>query len=403
MSLSEFLSSLQIAKKELLKPERLSPSELSSCCARFSEAVKRESESLRGLDPSAPLFSEEFYSTQIVEAAARAFSSVSQSPRTAGFPTGLIGVTVRSSFFLRLAAERLARAWVNGNCVLLKVSADQIRLAKRLGELAVQAGFPEGVFQILPESAETDPLFFQHPGIRAISCFDPSFRAEQMGSLESLLEKKWQVHRGGKSTALVLADADLEEAADGILRAVREGWGTSSWNVSRVFVIESVEKDFLAVLQKKAVQLQAEPPIRERKRSQEWIQALQKEQARALDWLSPITFLQNVSNCTEAHQTELGAPVVFLMSVKYPHEMQKWVNNLPNSMGVQIWASDEKIEKLAVKLETARVWRRGWIDSDTSLMYGVKSSVFGDDGNRISGDFFSEGRIFDEEPSKTSH
>ena len=375
-------------------------------CRKLSRHILDLASEWRALDPNSALFSTDFYQRQILMPAAGAFERAADEldqVSSPNFPTGLVGLGVRSTFFFRLITERLAPTLAAGNTVLLRPFAGQLAVAQKLRALAFESGFPEGSIEILPDAIESSTMIFQHPGVKAVSWVDSQLNAELFPAGASWLEKKWQIHRGGKSTALVLADADMNEAAVGILRAIREGQGTASWNISRIIVVESIEKDFRECLLKHASQMSfsLNPEIQAARAR--WTEKLMREQARPIQVPSEVVFMENVSNCTEAHQVELEAPVVFLMSVKFPHEMQKWVANIGNAIGVQMWGSVDKIAKLALRLETARVWSNGWVETDTDLNYANKSSAFGQMSPRVFGGFHTEPRNLDGDPSKNPH
>lgn len=404
MGFQEFLTAFQAVKKELARPERASAAERDACLAETARLFAAESAGFAALDRERALFSAAFHEEHVIGAGVRAFGRArARSPKGDGFPVGLIGIRVRGPFFFRLLCERLASALKAGNGAIFQVSSGQEKLGAAVLDLLSRAGWPADLVRAIPESAETTTLLLQHPGVRGVDLFDPSFQSSEAAGTGTFWDKKWRVHRGGKTTALVLADADLDGAAAGIARAAREGWGASSWNPSRVIVVEQVEKEFRPKLLT-ALEALADPvPSGLAAAADEWVEKLRREQARPVAPAPPIRVLENVSNCAEAHQIELGAPILFLMTVKYPHEMQKWVNNLPNPLGVQIWGSPEKASKLASKLETGRVWTNGWIERDASLGYGVRSSVFGPFGSDDLDGFYSESRILDGSASDSRH
>lgn len=402
MPITEFLFALQGAKKELLKPERMGFEERLAAAAKVARLLRSNFAELGPADREAALFSSDFYEESLFEASALAFERTDIEMDRDSFPSGLFSIRIESPFFLRLLCERIAPALMAGNALLVAVNPERKPLAEKIRALVIEAGFPPETLQILADDEEVGPFLLQHPGIRGASVFDPQITAQDLGP-ESWFEKKWQIHRGGKSTALVLADADLDQAVAGILKAVEEGQGTLSWNISRVIVLDSLEKTFLEKLANALAQKQPQLTETVKESRDRWVAKFKSQQARELVPGHPLAFLINVSNCSEEHQVELQAPIVFVMTVKYPHEMAKWINNLPNALGVQMWGSDEKIEKLAPKLEAARVWKRGWLEQDANLFYGVKSSIFGSIDGRAFGAFFSERRKLGDDPSKNSH
>ena len=392
-----FLQKLQASKKFIQKPEALSVEQRAELLMRLAQDLRKNSAIWASLDPMSGFFSEGFYLEVVLRGAARQLERVAsevtgthEGIRASGVHSIVLGRQVFLPAFFEILGSSLAA----GNAVLCHATSEMETFLSRV-RINGSAISPdaEGCFEfVIDDKGESLALFLGHPGVRAVSVTGrvTDTLARELGAPQAWLEKKWQIFRGGKSTAVVLADADLEKAADGILRAVTEGQGVLPWSISRLIVVESVEEKLREILKNKLTLIKSQADETTRKRQNQLLTSLQSEKARELLPGAPVTILENVSNCSEYHQIELESPVLFWIGVKYAFDAAKWVNNLPNSLGVQFWGSSEKVEKLLPKIETAQVWREGWIENQKVWSQGMKASFAGIADPRWDGYFYSE-------------
>ena len=129
-------------------------------------------------------------------------------------PLGVVGVIVPWNFPMAIAGWGFAPALAAGNTVVLKPAEITPLSALRIGELALEAGLPDGVLQILPgKGSVVGERFVTHPAVRKV-CFTGSTevgRGIMRGCAEQI--KRVTLELGGKSANIVFADADLELAA----------------------------------------------------------------------------------------------------------------------------------------------------------------------------------------------
>jgi acyl-CoA reductase-like NAD-dependent aldehyde dehydrogenase len=392
----EFLQKLQLAKKYLVQNELPTDAQRGEWLSNLAARLAESSSEFYAKDPAACVYSREFYQSTLVAKSAETLNrtvhlmaeELGQSQRRA---SGLHTVLVKHRTPLPAMIEVFGASLAAGNAVFCRYQHSQADLMTLIEQLVLQAGFPQGSFQAMADDQqEALTLFVGHPGVRLISVLGTDEPIEKALAAASWLDKKWQIFRSGKTSALVLADADLEEAADGIIQAVAEGQGTLAWNVSRVIVVEAIEPEFKKILQNKLLSQRMQVTDSAQQKKNALLKALTSEQARDLAEGAPVTALENVSNCSEYHQLELETPVLFLISIKYAFDAAKWINNLPNALGLQVWGSDEKIDKLLPKLETAQVFRRSWIGALEIWNQGLKLSFAGTSDPRWNGCFYSD-------------
>ncbi|MDT7776887.1 MAG: hypothetical protein QOC67_5811 [Pseudonocardiales bacterium] len=165
-------------------------------------------------------------------------------------PIGVVGVIVPWNFPMPIAGWGFAPALAAGNAVLLKPAELTPLTALRLAELALEAGLPEYVFQVLPGAGPVvGTRFVTHPQVRKV-VFTGSTRVGKeilRGCAEQI--KRVTLELGGKNANIVFADADLERAAASAPGAVFDNSGQDCCARSRILVQRTVYDRFMALLE----------------------------------------------------------------------------------------------------------------------------------------------------------
>ena len=165
-------------------------------------------------------------------------------------PLGVVGVIVPWNFPMPIAGWGFAPALAAGNTVVLKPAELTPLTALRLAELALEAGLPEGVFNVLPgQGTVVGERFVAHPAVRKI-CFTGSTEVGKRimaGCADQV--KRVTLELGGKSANIVFADADLEKAAATAPYAVFDNAGQDCCARSRILVQRRVYDRFLELLE----------------------------------------------------------------------------------------------------------------------------------------------------------
>ncbi len=179
-------------------------------------------------------------------------------------PLGVVGVIVPWNFPMPIAAWGFAPALAAGNCVVLKPAELTPLTAIRLGELALEAGIPEGVFTVVPgKGSVVGERFVTHPAVRKI-CFTGSTAVGKhimAGAADQV--KRVTLELGGKSANLVFADCDLEQAAATAPYGVFDNAGQDCCARSRILVERSVHDRFLELLEPAVQGVKVKPPSAE--------------------------------------------------------------------------------------------------------------------------------------------
>ncbi|HZR49477.1 MAG TPA: aldehyde dehydrogenase family protein [Streptosporangiaceae bacterium] len=165
-------------------------------------------------------------------------------------PVGVVGLIVPWNFPMPILAWGMAPALAAGNTVVAKPAEATPLTAMRIGELAVESGLPEGVFQVLPgKGSVVGQRLVDHPAVRKI-VFTGSTqvgRSVMAGCAQTV--KRVTLELGGKSANVVFADADLERAAATAPYAVFDNAGQDCCARSRILVEQSVLDRFMELLE----------------------------------------------------------------------------------------------------------------------------------------------------------
>ncbi|MBG6057367.1 acyl-CoA reductase-like NAD-dependent aldehyde dehydrogenase [Cryobacterium sp. MP_M5] len=165
-------------------------------------------------------------------------------------PLGVVGIITPWNFPMTIAAWGFAPALAAGNAVLLKPAEWTPLSSIRLGELAVEAGLPEGLFQVLPgRGSVIGERFVTHPAVRKVVFTGSTAVGKRImaGCAEQV--KRVTLELGGKSANIVFADADLEKAAATAPYGVFENAGQDCCARSRILVERGVYDRFMELLE----------------------------------------------------------------------------------------------------------------------------------------------------------
>jgi acyl-CoA reductase-like NAD-dependent aldehyde dehydrogenase len=165
-------------------------------------------------------------------------------------PLGVVGVIVPWNFPMPIAGWGFAPALAAGNTVVLKPAELTPLTAIRLGELALEAGIPPGVFTVVPgPGSVVGARFVDNPDVRKV-CFTGSTQVgKQIMAGCAAQVKPVTLELGGKNANIIFADADLEKAATTAPSGVFDNAGQDCCARTRILVQQSVYEDFLGLLE----------------------------------------------------------------------------------------------------------------------------------------------------------
>ncbi|GAB3602979.1 aldehyde dehydrogenase family protein [Microbacterium aureliae] len=165
-------------------------------------------------------------------------------------PYGVVGIIVPWNFPMTIASWGFAPALAAGNAVVLKPAELTPLTAMRLGELALEAGLPEGLFTVITGSGSlVGQRFVSHPDVRKVVFTGSTEVGVDVAAGCARMLKPVTLELGGKSANIVFADADLEKAAAAAPGAVFDNAGQDCCARSRILVQRSVYDRFLELLE----------------------------------------------------------------------------------------------------------------------------------------------------------
>ncbi|MDP9846095.1 aldehyde dehydrogenase family protein [Streptosporangium lutulentum] len=176
-------------------------------------------------------------------------------------PLGVVGVIVPWNFPMVIMTWGVAPALAAGNTVIVKPAEWTPLTALRLAELALAAGLPEGVLQVLPGIGEVaGARLVDHPDVAKIVFTGSTEVGKEIAAKCAGQVKRITLELGGKSANVIFADADLEKAAATAPYAVFDNAGQDCCARSRILVERSVYDDFMARLSEAVLKVKVGDP-----------------------------------------------------------------------------------------------------------------------------------------------
>jgi aldehyde dehydrogenase (NAD+) len=317
-------------------------------------------------------------------------------------PVGVVGLIIPWNFPLLLASWKLGPALACGNTIVLKPAEQTPLTTLRLGELAIEAGLPPGVLNIVTGGPEVGKAIVRHEGIDKIAFTGSTAVGKEIMRSASDTLKRVTLELGGKSPNIVFADADLDNAVRGAINGIFYGKGEVCNAGSRLFVEAKIQDEFLDKLIGRAKKMQPADPLEPKTRmgaivSREqmqtvlgYIEAGKKEGAKLLTggnrvsvngkgfFLEPTVF-GGVANDMTIAREEIFGPVLSTLSFDDPDQAVALANANPYGLAAAVWTKDVKrAHQVSRQLRAGTVWINTYGLMDASLPFGgYKSSGFG--------------------------
>ena len=176
-------------------------------------------------------------------------------------PVGVVGAIVPWNFPLLLASWKVAPALAAGCTIVLKPAPSTPLTALELGKIALEAGLPEGVLNVLTGSTtELGQAIVEHPGIDKIAFTGSTATGKRVAATAAQTIKRVTLELGGKSPSVVFDDADVAQAVNGALYGIFYNAGQTCEARSRVLLHEGIADEFIAQFREKAQKLRVGNP-----------------------------------------------------------------------------------------------------------------------------------------------
>jgi acyl-CoA reductase-like NAD-dependent aldehyde dehydrogenase len=323
-------------------------------------------------------------------------------------PYGVVGIIVPWNFPMTIAAWGFAPALAAGNAVVLKPAELTPLTAMRLGELARDAGLPDGLFQVLPGAGTVvGRRFVSHPDVHKVVFTGSTAVGTEVAAGCARMLKPVTLELGGKSANIVFADADLEKAAAAAPASVFDNAGQDCCARSRILVQRSAYDRFLELLEPAVSAWRVGDPAREDTEMGPLISAGQRERvASYLDgadiafrgsapdgdgfWFAPAVVLAAPRD--RIAQEEVFGPVVAVMPFDDEADAIRLANDTAYGLAGSVWT-----ENLGRAVRVSRAVRSGVlsVNSHSSVRYatpfgGMKASGLGRELGPDAAEHFTE-------------
>ena len=335
-------------------------------------------------------------------------------------PAGVVVAISPWNFPLMLASWKIAPALAFGNTVVLKPAEQSPLTAARLGVLALEAGFPPGVLNVVQGFGpdEVGERLTRNPGVDRITFTGESGTGRTIMKAASSNLTPVSFELGGKSANIVFADADLDLALAGAIRGIFSGNGQVCLAGSRLLVQNQVYDEFVERFVALARNLRVGDPkdpttevgplveIEHRNKVHSYVQLGQKEGGELLcggrvgdgELASGCYYLPTVlggmRNDMRAVREEIFGPVLTVMRFHTEDEALAIANDSDYGLAGMLWTNDlNRVHRMTARWRAGTVWVNCFFERDLRAPFGgERSSGIGREGGTYSREFFTEPR-----------
>lgn len=298
-------------------------------------------------------------------------------------PYGVVAAITPWNSPLTMEAQKVAPALAAGNAIVLKPSEVTPGAALAVGRIALEAGLPPGVLNVLPGTgAGTGSALISHPDVRMVSFTGGTATGRSIAAVAAQRLIPVALELGGKSPHIIFDDANLAAAVDGVVDGIFEGSGQSCVAGSRLFVQRSVLEPVLDALVARANGLRVDLPdaagaqmgpvagFRHRARIESLVDAARREGGQILAggarpegeryaagaFYRP-TVIAGLSNAATAVREEIFGPVLCVLPFDDEDDLIAQANDTAFGLAAGVWTANyQRAWRVARALEAGVVW-----------------------------------------------
>jgi len=335
---------------------------------------------------------------------------------TARSPVGVGAIVIPWNSPLMLATWNLGPCLATGNSCVLKPSELAPLTCLALGDVAIEAGLPPGVLNVVPGLGDAGAALVAHPGVDAVAFTGGVATGRAVLAAAAPTLKRVTLELGGKSPNLVFADADLPRAAAGVARSIFRSQGQSCIAGSRLLVQDAVADEVVERLLAEVRRLRVGDPLDDATEYGPLISAAHRDRVAgfvaravaagaevlaggaALDrpgfYYAP-TVLDRVAADAEVVCEEVFGPVLTVQRFADEDEAVALANTGRYGLAAYVWTRDlDRTLRVAARLETGMVWANSFFLRDLRTPFGgARQSGLGRQGGRHSLEFWTEPKL----------
>ena len=321
-------------------------------------------------------------------------------------PVGVCGQIIPWNFPLLMAAWKLAPALAAGNTVVLKPAEQTPVGAMELASLIQEAGFPDGVVNVVPGYGETaGAALAAHPDIDKVAFTGSTEVGKIIARAAADNLTKVSLELGGKAPNIVFADADIEQAVNGAMMGIYFNQGQVCCAGSRLFLDARVKDEFLESFKEKSSRVRVGDPMdkntqmgpqvseEQLNRIKGYVDIAKGEGAQVLAGGCPPqlegdfqkgyffqpTIFGDVTNSMRVAQEEIFGPVVSVITFEDEDDLIKQANEVVYGLSAGIWTKDiTRAHRFAKAVKAGTVWINTYnMFNAASPFGGYKQSGYG--------------------------
>ncbi|MEY4792179.1 MAG: hypothetical protein RIT34_986 [Bacteroidota bacterium] len=324
----------------------------------------------------------------------------------AGKEVAALGVAAQITpwnFPLLMLAWKIAPALACGNTVVLKPAETTSLTALKFAEICQEAGLPAGVVNIVTGYGDSGAALVAHPDVNKIAFTGSTAVGKQIQKACIGTDKKLTLELGGKSANIILEDAPIDQAVEGVINAIFFNQGHVCCAGSRLYVQESIAESVIEKLKFRLQSIYVGNPLDKNtdigainsKKQLETIEryiSLGVEEGAELyqpscnlptkGYYCPPTLFTDVAQSARIAQEEIFGPVLTIQTFRTIDEVLQKANNSPYGLAAGVWTDKgARIFGLSSQLQAGVVWANTYNKFDPASPFGgYKESGFGREG-----------------------